>query len=304
VLYNSILETIGKTPLIKVKKSAENMADIYLKIESFNPGSSIKDRASLYMINDAEERGILKDGQTIIEATSGNTGIALSMIGASKGYKVIIVMPETMSEERKLLVKAFGAELILTPGALGMKGSVDKAIDLVNEYGYFMPSQFTNMANLKAHYETTAIEILNDLNNKVDAFVAGVGTGGTISGVGRRFKEQLKEVLIVGVQPEKSPVLTNGKPSSHGLQGMGANFIPEIYDEKVVDRIIDMNEEDAFNGSRYLATREGIISGISSGANFVAATIVAKEMGPGKIVVTVLPDTGERYLSTLLFKGE
>lgn len=304
MLYNSILQTIGETPIIKAKKMHKDMADIYLKIESFNPGSSVKDRAALYMIQDAEAKGILKEGDTIIEATSGNTGIALAMIGAAKGYKVIIVMPETMTEERKLMVKAFGADLILTQGTIGMRGSVDKANELVNENGYFMPSQFMNNSNVKAHYETTSKEILNDLKNHISAFVAGVGTGGTISGVGRRLKENIEDILIIGVQPEKSQVLTNGTPASHGIQGIGANFIPDIYDASVVDRIINMTEDEAYEAARYLAKKEGILSGMSAGANFAAAVRMAKELGEGRNVVTILPDTGERYLSTILFKGE
>ncbi len=304
MIYNNILETIGKTPLVKVKKIQNDMADIYVKIESFNPGSSIKDRAAFYMILDAEKKGIISKGDTIIEATSGNTGIALAMIGASKGYKIKIIMPETMSEERKLLIKAYGAELILTTGSLGMKGSVDHANKLVEEFGYFMPSQFKNQSNVKAHYEVTSMEILEDMENGFDAFVVGVGTGGTVSGIGKRIKEEIEEVLVVAVQPEKSQVLTNGSPSGHGIQGIGANFIPEIYNPDVVDRVLNMTEEEAFDASRYLAKREGILSGISSGANFAAAIKIAKELGSGKKVVTVLPDTGERYLSTILFKGE
>lgn len=302
--YNSIHETIGKTPIVKLNSIVdENMADVYVKVEFFNPAGSVKDRPALYMIMDALERGQLNTGGTIIEPTSGNTGIALAMIGASMGIKVKIVMPETMSIERRKLMKAFGADLILTEGALGMKGAVDKAKKLAEEYGYFMPNQFENPANVKAHYETTAVEILNDMGS-VDAFVAGVGTGGTISGVGKRLKEVNENTLVVAVEPKKSPLLSEGKASSHGIQGIGANFIPGILNRDILDRIITVEDENAMETSRLLGAREGIFCGISSGANVYAALKIARELGPGKKVLTVLPDTGERYLSTALFREE
>lgn len=302
MMYNSVLELIGNTPMVKFQGGEKGTADIYLKIERSNPGGSIKDRAALFMIENAEKNGKLKAGDTIIEATSGNTGVALAMIGAIKGYRVIIVMPDTMSVERQRLMSAYGADLILTPGKQGMSGSVEKAKALTVDNGYYMPGQFINKANVEAHYRTTAEEIWRDMEGRVDVFVAGVGTGGTISGVGKRLKELNPEISIVAVQPEKSPVLTGGEPSSHGIQGIGANFIPQIYDHEVVDQVISMREEDAREKTLQLARQSGILAGISSGSNLAAAIKVAESLRPGKRVVTVLPDTGERYLSTDIFK--
>ncbi|NLN15511.1 MAG: cysteine synthase A [Tissierellia bacterium] len=302
MIFNNIIETIGKTPLISIKE--EGSAEILVKVEGFNPGGSIKDRPALYMIRDAEERGLLKKGDTIIEATSGNMGIALSMIGAALGYRVIIVMPDTMSVERRRIMSAYGAELILTDGKAGMKGSVEMAEKLAKEHGYFLPRQFENQANSLSHMETTAKEILKDTEGKIDAFVAGVGTGGTISGVGKILKEHNKDILIVAVQPSKSAVLTGGKAAGHGIQGIGANFIPEIYKAEYVDKVLDMEEERAYEGARRLAREYGILAGMSSGGNFAAAAEIAKSLGEGKRVVTVLPDTGERYLSTVLYANE
>jgi len=302
--YDSIYESIGKTPLVKIKNLIDDdMADIYVKVEAFNPGGSVKDRPALYMIKDAEEKGILKPKGTIIEPTSGNTGIALSMIGVAKGYKVIIVMPDTMSIERRKLMEAYGAQLILTEGKYGMQGAVDKAVELKEKYGYFMPNQFENPANVKAHYETTAVEILEDIGGSFDAFVAGVGTGGTVSGVGKRLKEVNPKALVVAVEPKKSPLLSEGKAGSHKIQGIGANFIPAILDRSILDEVITVEDEDAIAQSRKLGVSEGIFCGISSGANMFAAIQIAKRLGKGKKVVTVLPDTGERYLSTALFVG-
>lgn len=303
--YENIYKTIGKTPLVKINNlTDENMADIYVKVESFNPAGSVKDRPALYMIKDAQEKGILKSGGTIVEPTSGNTGIALSMIGAARGYKVIIVMPYTMSIERRRLMQAYGAELILTEGKYGMQGAVDKALELKEEHGYFMPNQFGNPANVKAHYETTAVEILKAIGGPFDAFVAGVGTGGTVSGVGRRLKEVNPKAIVVAVEPKKSPLLSEGKAGSHKIQGIGANFVPEILDRGILDEIITVEDEDALNLARRIGAEEGIFCGISSGANVFAAIELAKRLGKGKKVVTVLPDTGERYLSTALFIGE
>ncbi len=302
--WDYIYETIGKTPLVKINyTNREYMGEIFVKLESFNPGGSIKDRAALYMIEAGEREGLLKKGGTIIEATSGNMGIALSMIGAAKGYKVIIVMPDTMSIERRKLMEGFGAELLLTDGKYGMADSVELAEELAKENGYFIPRQFENINNVLAHYETTAAEILDNVDGKVDAFVAGVGTGGTITGVGKRLKEINPNTLIVAVEPEKSPLLSSGKASSHGIQGIGANFIPNILDRNLIDEIIKINEEEAYLHAKNLGKYEGILCGISSGANMAAALKIAEKLGKGKKVVTILPDTGERYLSTELFNG-
>lgn len=304
MIYNNITETIGHTPMIKINHIEEEMADIYVKLEGFNPGGSVKDRPALYMIKDAEEKGMLKAGDTIIEATSGNMGIALAMIGVARGYKVKIVMPDTMSIERRRIMTAYGADLVLTDGKLGMKGSVEMAENLAKENGYFLTRQFSNEANLKSHLETTALEIFEDMEGDIDAFVAGVGTGGTVSGVGKVLKEKNNDVLIVAVQPVKSPVLTGGPPSGHGIQGIGANFVPDIYNNEVVDEIIDMEEETAYEAARELGKHEGILAGMSSGGNYAVAREIAKRLGKGKKVVTILPDTGERYLSTVLFAQE
>lgn len=304
MLYQNIIETIGSTPLVKINHLDPESAGIYVKLESFNPGGSTKDRPALYMIQAAEKAGLIKKGDTLIEATSGNMGIALSMIGAALGYKIVIVMPDTMSEERRRIVKAYGAELILTEGKLGMAGAVAKSEELAKAHDYFLIRQFENAANLLSHEETTAVEILHDLSGEVDAFVAGVGTGGTISGVGKVLKAHHSNVLNVAVQPAKSPVLTGGTPAGHGIQGIGANFIPGIYDKDVVDEVLDMDEETAYAAARELGKKAGLLVGMSSGGNFAAAKIIAKKLGKGKKVVTVLPDTGERYLSTVLFAEE
>ena len=304
MLYENITEVIGQTPLVKVNHKEVGSADIYVKLESFNPGGSVKDRPAYYMVKDAAKRGLLKQGDTIIEATSGNTGIALAMIGAALGYHVIIVMPDTMSIERRRIITAYGAELVLTEGKLGMAGAVSKAEALAKENGYFTVQQFENKANVKSHEETTAAELLKDLDGDIDAFVAGVGTGGTISGISKVLKEKNTNILTVAVQPKKSPVLTGGAPAGHGIQGIGANFIPAIYDKEVIDEIIDMDEETAYQAARDLGKNEGILVGMSSGGNFAAAKAIAKRLGEGKKVVVVLPDTGERYLSTVLFAQE
>ncbi len=302
MIFNNIYETIGKTPIIRLNSiKEEGEAEILVKVESFNPSGSVKDRASLYMIEVAEKEGLLTKGGTIIEPTSGNTGVGLAMIGAAKGYNVILVMPDTMSIERRKLMEAYGAKIFLTEGKYGMAGSVELAEKLAKENNYFMPNQFSNENNLRAHYETTGIELIEDTNGKIDGFVAGVGTGGTISGVGRRLKEYNKDIILVAVQPTKSPVLTGGTASGHKIQGIGANFVPDIFDNKVVDEILSIDEETAYSYARKLGIHEGILCGISSGANVAAAKIIAKRLGEGKIVVTILPDTGERYLSTDLY---
>lgn len=305
MILNNIYEAIGKTPIIKLNNLIEeDMADIFVKVEAFNPSGSVKDRAALYMIEGAEREGKLKKGDTIIEPTSGNTGIGLAMVGAAKGYKVVLVMPDTMSIERRKILKAYGAELILTDGKLGMLGSVERARELSKEKGYFMPSQFENNDNVKAHYETTAEEILKDVEGKLDVFIAGVGTGGTVSGVGRKLKEQIEGVSIVAVEPTKSQVLAGKDVAPHKIQGLGANFVPDILDRSVIDEIVDIEDEEAFKYARLLGEKEGILVGISAGANLAAAVRKAKVLGKGHRVLTVLPDTGERYLSTVLFNGE
>ncbi|MBM6861564.1 cysteine synthase A, partial [Clostridium saudiense] len=274
----------------------DNSAEVYVKLEKFNPGGSVKDRAALGMIEKAEELGILKEGSTIIEPTSGNTGIAIAMIGKVKGYKVIIVMPETMSKERRDLIKAYGAELILTEGAKGMTGAIAKATELVEKYGYFMPQQFENVANANKHYETTAEEILEDIKD-LDAFVAGVGTGGTITGVSKKLKENIKTLKVVAVEPEKSQVLAGKGPGAHKIQGIGAGFIPSIYKGEYVDEIIAVSDQDAINTAVEFARKEGVLIGISSGAALFAAIQVAKKLGKGKKVLAIAPDGGEKYIS-------
>lgn len=300
MIYKNIEQLVGNTPLVKLESlKKEGRADIYVKLEKNNPAASIKDRAALYMILDAEEKGLLKKGDTIVEPSSGNTGIALSMIGANRGYNVVITMPASMSIEREQLMKSYGAEVIRTTEN-ALQGSVDKAVELSKKDGYFMPDQFSNPANVKAHYETTGVEILEQLIP--DAFVAGVGTGGTVSGVGKRLKEKDKNIKIFAVEPKESPMLSQGKASGHKIQGIGGNFVPKNFDRTVVDEILSVASDDAIQTSKKIAKDEGLVVGISSGANIKAAIEVADRLGEGKTVVTVLPDTGERYLSTELFK--
>jgi len=301
---NNIAELIGQTPLVKLNKLVEdNMAEVYVKLESFNPGSSVKDRIALAMIEAAEQAGILKPGATIVEPTSGNTGIGLAMVAASRGYKLILVMPETMSVERRNLLKAYGAELILTPGSEGMKGAVRRAEELLAQNpGYFLPQQFKNPANPEIHRKTTALEILEQTGGQLDAFVGGVGTGGTITGVGEVLKEKIPGIKVVAVEPAASPVLSGGNPGPHKIQGIGAGFVPDVLNTKIYDQVIQVANEDAMETARNLARNDGILVGISSGAAVWAALKVAKELGAGKRVVVVAPDTGERYLSTELFQ--
>jgi cysteine synthase A len=270
-------------------------------MENTNPGGSIKDRIALAMIEQAERDGLLKPGDMIVEPTSGNTGIGLSLVGTIKGYKVVLTMPDTMSMERRRLLGAFGAELILTPGALGMRGAIDKAEELADERKAFMPQQFKNPANPRVHFETTGPEILRDLNGQVDAFVAGVGTGGTITGVGRALRQSNPKVLIVAVEPEDSAVLSGGDPGPHKIQGIGAGFIPDILDTNIYQEIVTVSNDDAMQTAHDLARDEGIFVGISAGANVLVARKIAEQLGPGKNVVTILCDTGERYLSTGIF---
>jgi cysteine synthase len=303
MIFNNALEMVGNTPLLKLNNMIdENMAEVYVKLEKYNPGGSVKDRAALGMIERAENLGLIKAGDTIVEPTSGNTGIALAMIGKLKGYRVIIVMPETMSVERRSLIRAYGAELVLTEGAKGMKGAIAKAQEVAeSENGFYIPQQFTNEANPNKHYDTTAEEIVRDVND-LDMFVAGVGTGGTISGVGKRLKELKPEVKIVAVEPEKSPVISGGQPGPHKIQGIGAGFIPDIYVKEVVDKVITATEEEAFEAARLVAKKEGILIGISSGANVAIALKLAKELGKGKKIVTLAPDGGEKYISMGLYE--
>lgn len=303
--FDSIIEAIGRTPLIHLNKlTSENDASIYVKMESFNPGGSIKDRTALAMINSAEKNGQLKPGMTIVEATSGNTGIGLAMVAAALGYGCVITMPKTMSFERRALLKMLGAELILTPGNEGMKGAVKKAEEISSKDGYFQSLQFSNLANTEVHQLTTGPEIIEDLGTThLDAFVAGVGTGGTVSGTGRALKDKYG-CFVYAVEPDDSPVLSGGEPKPHPIQGIGAGFVPDNYDESVIDKIIRVKGADAFAITRKLAMKEGILSGISSGANIWAALQVASDLGSGKTVVTIVFDTAERYLSTDLFVKE
>ena len=306
-IYTSADQLIGRTPLLELTLMEEKTnlrAKVLAKLEYFNPAGSAKDRVALSMIRDAEERGILKTGSTIIEPTSGNTGIGLACVAAARGYRTIIVMPDSMSAERRMLMSAYGAELVLTPGKLGMSGSIAKAQELAKEIpDSFIPDQFGNPANSKAHYETTGPEIWADTEGNVDIFVAGVGTGGTITGVGRFLKEKNPTVQIVAVEPADSPLLSGGKAGPHGLQGIGANFVPAVLDTAVYDRIIPVTTEQAFEAARLLGKTEGILVGISSGAALHAALEIAKEPeNAGKTIVVLLPDTGDRYLSTDLFK--
>lgn len=307
MIYNDITETIGRTPLLRlngIERRRNLKAELYAKLEAFNPAGSIKDRAAYYMIKDAEERGILKPGGTIIEPTSGNTGIGLAAIAAAKGYRAIFVLPESMSVERRKLLKAYGAELVLTDAALGMQGAVDKADELAKEIdGAMVMGQFENPANARAHVETTGPEIWEALDGKVDMIVAGVGTGGTITGTGKFLKGKNPDVKVIGVEPYDSPLISEGRAGAHKLQGIGANFIPELLDKSVIDDMSLITTEEAYGGVRALATEEGYLAGITSGAALAAALKEAgKPENGGRRIVVILPDTGERYLSTDLFE--
>lgn len=305
-VYDSILDLVGKTPLVELKRIEEKeglQAKLIAKVESFNPAGSVKDRIAKAMIEDAEEKGLLKEGSVIIEPTSGNTGIGLAAIAAAKGYRTILTMPETMSVERRNILKAYGAEIVLTEGAKGMKGAIAKAEELAKEIpGSFIPSQFTNPANVQAHFETTGPEIWADTDGKVDIFVAGVGTGGTVTGVGQYLKSQNKDVKVVAVEPETSPVLSKGTAGPHKIQGIGAGFVPEVLDTKIYDEVFPVANEDAFATGKELAKAEGVLVGISSGAALYAAIELAKRPeNKGKTIVALLPDSGDRYYSTALF---
>ncbi|WP_169038093.1 cysteine synthase A [Bacillus subtilis] len=301
---NSITELIGNTPIVKLNRLAdENSADVYLKLEYMNPGSSVKDRIGLAMIEAAEKEGKLKAGDTIIEPTSGNTGIGLAMVAAAKGLKAILVMPDTMSMERRNLLRAYGAELVLTPGAEGMKGAIKKAEELSEKHGYFVPQQFNNPSNPEIHRQTTGKEIVEQFgDDQLDAFVAGIGTGGTITGAGEVLKEAYSSIKIYAVEPSDSPVLSGGKPGPHKIQGIGAGFVPDILNTEVYDEIFPVKNEEAFEYARRAAREEGILGGISSGAAIYAALQVAKKLGKGKKVLAIIPSNGERYLSTPLYQ--
>jgi cysteine synthase A len=305
-IYNKITDIIGNTPLLELTnyEKANNLeANVVGKLEYFNPAGSVKDRIAKAMIDEAESKGVIKEGAVIIEPTSGNTGIGLSAVASSRGYRIILTMPETMSVERRNLLKAYGAELVLTDGSKGMKGAIEKANQLASEIeNSFIPSQFTNPANPETHYKTTGPEIWNDTDGKVDIFVAGVGTGGTLSGVGKYLKSQNPDIKVVAVEPATSPVLSKGTPGPHKIQGIGAGFVPDTLNTEIYDEIITVENEDAFKTGKTLANHEGLLVGISSGAAVFAATELAKRPeNKGKTIVALLPDTGERYLSTPMF---
>lgn len=304
--YTSVTELIGRTPMVELsqyEKKHQLPAKLIAKVEGMNPAGSIKDRAALSMIEDAEARGLLKEGAVIIEPTSGNTGIGLASVAAARGYKMIIVMPDTMSVERQNMIKAYGAQVVLTEGAKGMAGAINKAEELAARTpGSFIPGQFSNPANPAAHKKTTGPEIWKDMEGQVDIFVAGIGTGGTISGTGAYLKEQNPQIRVVGVEPEGSPVLSQGRAGAHMLQGIGAGFVPEALDTKIYDEIITVSNEDAFNTGREIARLEGLLTGISAGAAVFAAAVLAKRPeNAGKNIVVILPDNGDRYLSTAMF---
>ncbi|MFC4600601.1 cysteine synthase A [Cohnella hongkongensis] len=309
-IVQNVTQLIGDTPLVRLNRVVpEGSAEIYVKLEYQNPGASVKDRIAVSMIEEAEKQGIIKPGSsTIVEPTSGNTGIGLAMVAAAKGYRAILVMPETMSLERRNLLRAYGAELVLTPGSEGMNGAVKKAEEIVKENSdYFMPQQFKNQANVKIHRETTGpeiVEAINSYDGKIDAFVSGIGTGGTISGAGEVLKQNFPNIKIYAVEPAASPLLSGGGPGPHKIQGIGANFIPEILNRDVYDGVLTVENEEAFETARTVAKKEGLLVGISSGAAIFAALKVAKELGEGKRVVAVVPSNGERYLSTPLFNFE
>lgn len=306
-IYGSALELIGHTPLIEAKRleKKENLkARLLIKTEYLNPSGSVKDRAALYMIKDAEERGLLKEGSTIIEPTSGNTGIGLAAIAAVKGYRIILTMPETMSVERRNILKAYGAEVVLTEGAKGMAGAIAKAEELSKEIpGSFIPGQFDNPANPKAHVETTGPEIWEDTDGEIDVFVAGAGTGGTVTGVGEYLKEKKADIKIIAVEPAGSPVLSGGQAGPHGIQGIGAGFVPKILNTEIYDEVLTVENDEAYKASRLLTKTEGILTGISSGAALHAGMVLAKRPeNAGKTIVVLLPDSGDRYYSTPLFQ--
>ena len=302
MIYNGALDLIGRTPILKVNNMiGEDCAEVYVKLEKYNPGGSIKDRAALGMIERAEKDGMLKKGDTIVEPTSGNTGIALAMIGKLKGYKVIIIMPETMSKERRDLIKAYGAELVLTDGNKGMKGAIEKALEYKVKEGYFIPQQFENKANVDKHYETTAEEIYEDISD-LDYIVAGVGTSGTIVGVSKKLKEKNPNIKAIAIEPKSSAVISGEKAGAHKIQGIGAGFIPELYDESVIDEVVLVSDSDSLSTTKEFAEKEGIFVGISSGAAIYAAIEIAKKVGKGKKILAIAPDGGEKYISMGIYE--
>ncbi|AKS37074.1 cysteine synthase [Anoxybacillus gonensis] len=304
-VVQSITELIGQTPVVKLNRIVdEDSADVYVKLEFMNPGSSVKDRIALAMIEAAEKAGKIQPGDTIIEPTSGNTGIGLAMVAAAKGYKAIFVMPDTMSLERRNLLRAYGAELVLTPGSEGMRGAIQKAEQLAQEHGYFMPQQFKNEANPEVHRLTTGKEIVEQMGDQLDAFVAGIGTGGTITGAGEVLRQAYPNIKIYAVEPADSPVLSGGKPGPHKIQGIGAGFVPDILNTSIYDEVVTVKTEEAFAAARLAARQEGILGGISSGAAIHVALQVAKKLGKGKKVLAIIPSNGERYLSTPLYQFE
>ena len=303
-IYSDVTQLIGRTPLVKLNRIAGDNATVLAKLEFYNPANSVKDRIGVSIIDAAEASGQLQPGGTIVEGTSGNTGIALAMVGAARGYKVVLTMPETMSLERRALLKAYGAELVLTPGPQGMRGAVEKAEEIAAERGGVLARQFANPANVEIHRKTTAEEIWNDTDGTVDIVVAGVGTGGTITGVGQVLKERKPEVKIVAVEPQESPILSGGQPGPHKIQGIGANFVPEILDRSVIDEVLPRNIDQAVEFARRAAQEEGLLVGLSSGAALSAAIeVAARPESAGKTIVVVIPSFGERYLSTVLFEG-
>lgn len=302
-IVNNVSELIGETPIVKLHNlGTKDSADIYVKLEYYNPGSSVKDRIAQSMLEQAEIDGLLKPGGTIIEPTSGNTGIGLAMMAAAKGYKLVVTMPDTMSKERRNLLNAYGAEIILTPGANGMKGAIAKAEELATKHGYYMPQQFNNEANPRVHEETTGKEIVAQMPEGLDAFISGIGTGGTITGAGKVLRKTYENIKIYAVEPEDSAILSGGSPGPHKIQGIGAGFIPEVLDTDIYDDVIQITNEEAFSAARHVAKTQGILGGISSGAAISAAIKVAAKLEKGQKVLAILPDNGERYLSTALYE--